>query len=281
MHPLPKRIALLIAIGSFVIGLFLLGYNLRIISESAVSIVVNLWPVLLVIGGIFLLFDSTRKRITTGEAAPTTREFALPLDGAPTEVACHIQFSYGTLRVASGAARLLTEQHGTAPEPTITRQVLGQRSEIGIVAGQPLFPSHFQLHNRWSLELPERMPLRLSVHLHESNLHMDLRALEIESLTLRAEAGVQEILLGKPRRTVKAQLYSSGGSLSLTLPADVFTWVRLLNPFCRVDYPQGDLMRREDGSFVTTGEQKSRESVEIEVDGPLRTLVLDITDPET
>jgi hypothetical protein len=278
MHPLPKRIALLLAIGSFVIGLFLLGYNLRLISEPAMTIVVNLWPVLLVAGGIILVVDSTRKRVTTDENAPAIREFALPIEPGSLELACRLQFSYGTLVVSPGDSRLVTEHVGSAPDPFISQQLLGQQNEISVSTGQPLFPSHFQLHNRWSLELPALIPLRLSLQLHESNLRMDLRKLDVESLELRAEAGTQEIYIGRPGHKMTVQVYSSGGSLSLFLPAHDFSWVRLLNPFCRVDYPQGDLEKREDGSLVTPRTQNSRESVEIEVDGPIRNLVLDIVE---
>lgn len=278
MNPLPKRIALLLATGSFVIGLILLGYNLRLMSERAMNILVNLWPLLLVFGGILLVVDSTRKRFTTADTAPTTRQFPLPIEPGSSELACRLLFSYGTLIVAPGGSRLVTEHTGNGPDPSISCQLLGQRSEITVTTGQPLFPSHFQLHNRWSLELPSRIPLRLSLQLHESDLRMDLRQLDVESLELRAEAGTQEIFIGRPGHKMTAQVYSSGGSLSLFLPAHVFSWVRLLNPFCRVDYPQGDLEKREDGSLVTPRTQNSRESVEIEVDGPIRNLVLDITE---
>jgi len=282
MNPLPKRIALLLATGSFVIGLFLLASNLRLVSDGAMNVVINLWPLLLMFGGIMLVIDSNRKRLTTDEAAPTTRQFPLPIEPGSSELACRLMFSYGTLVVTPGDSRLVTEHVGNGPDPSISRQLLGQRSEITVATGQPLFPAHFQLHNRWSLELPPRIALRLSLQLHESDLRMDLRQLDVESLELRAESGTQEIFIGRPGRKMTAQVYSSGGSLSLFLPAHVFSWVRLLNPFCRVDYPQGDLEKREDGSLVTPRTQNSRESVEIEVDGPIRNLVLDIMEaPET
>jgi len=64
MHPLTKRIALLVSMFSLVIGLFLLGYNLHFISEETKSTALNLWPILLVIAGIMLVFDSTKKRVS-------------------------------------------------------------------------------------------------------------------------------------------------------------------------------------------------------------------------
>jgi hypothetical protein len=45
-----------------------------------------------------------------------------------------------------------------------------------------------------------------------------------------------------------------------------------------VDYPQGDLEKKEDGSLVTARAADTHGSVDVEVDGPLRALYLDIDD---
>jgi hypothetical protein len=285
MHPLTKRIALLLSIFSLVIGLFLLAYNLHLISEPAQSIALNLWPLLLVIAGIMLVVDSEKKkRVSTQASGLTSREFPLPCPESAREITCKVQFSYGRLVVArsSDAPRLFTEQFGTSPAPAIVQDMVGERCEITVGISQPLFPAHFQLRNTWRLELPAHIPIHLSLHLHEANLRMDVRSLEVESLDLRMDSGAQEILLGRPRKKLVGQIYSSGGDLSVVLPSRVFAWVRLLNPFCRVDYPQGDLEKREDGSLVTPTAVEAKGSVELSVDGPIRNLVLDIEEsPET
>lgn len=280
MHPLMKRIAILVSIFSLVIGLFLLGYNLHFISEEARSAALNLWPVLLVIAGIMLVFDSTKKRVSAHASSVRTLQFPIPIPPAATELAFRVQFSYGRLVVgcAAGPPCLVTEQVGSGSSPAITQQILGDRTEISIAIGQPLFPSHFQLRNTWRLDLPRAIMLRLAVQLHEADLRMDLRGLEVESLDMRTDSGAQEILLGKPRKKLSGQIYSSGSDLSLVLPARVFAWVRLLNPFCRVDYPQGDLEKREDGSLVTPTAGDTQGTVEIAVDGPIHNLVLDVED---
>ncbi len=269
---------MLVSIFSLVIGLFLLGYNLRVISEEARSTALNLWPVILVAAGIILVVDSARKRASAHKTDVRKTQFPILLPAAPSEVAFRVQFSYGRLEVACAAEgpRLLIEQVGPGAPPAITHETLGDRSEVSIAISQPLFPSHFQLRNTWRLELPPGAPLRLSLLLHEADLHMDLRRLQVESLDLRTDSGAQEVFLGRPRRKLSGQIYSSGSDLSLVLPSRVFAWVRLLNPFCRVDYPQGDLERKEDGSFITPAAPDSKGSVEIAVDGPIRNLVLDI-----
>ena len=280
MHPLTKRIALLVSLFSLVIGLFLLGYNMHFISEEAKSTALNLWPILLVIAGIMLVFDSTKKRVSAQASSVKIVQFPLPVPAGADEIAFRVHFSYGRLVVgsAAGAPRLVTEQVGSGASPVITNAMIGDRTEISIAISQPIFPSHFQLRNTWRLDLPRGVTLRMGLQLHEADLRMDLRALDVESLDLRTDSGAQEVLLGRPRRKLSGQIYSSGSDLSLILPARVFAWVRLLNPFCRVDYPQGDLEKREDGSLVTPAGGDAQGTVEIAVDGPIHNLVLDVED---
>jgi hypothetical protein len=280
MHPLARRIALLVAVFSLLTGVFLLGYNLRLITEEARGVALDLWPVLLIGAGILLVGDSTKKRAFANTTRAHTVQFPLPQSPEASELTCRVQFSYGRLVTspADGPARLVTEQVGPAPAPSIQQQIVGDHHEISIAISQPLFPAHFQLHNTWRLELPRSVTLHLFLQLHEADLRMDLRPLEVESLDLKAESGDHQIVLCRPRKKLSARIYASGSNLSLVLPARVFAWVRLLNPFCRVDYPQGDLEKKEDGSLVTARVADLHGSVDVEVDGPLRTLYLDIDD---
>jgi hypothetical protein len=280
MHPLARRIALLVSGFSLLIGAFLLGYNLHLIDQDATTVALNLWPVLLIAAGIILVGDSTRKRAFAVAGRAHTVQFPLP-ETAASETDIRVQFSYGRLVAgrADGAPRLVTEQVGAAAAPSISEQSIGDRTEVAVAISQPLFPSHFQLHNTWRLELPAERLLRLFLHLHEADLRMDLRELSVEHFELSAEAGDHEVFLGRPARKLTARVKAAGGTVRLVLPPRVFTWVRLLNPFCRVDYPQGDLQKNEDGSLVSVHAQPGQGTVEVEVDGPVRTLVLDIDEP--
>ncbi len=284
MRPLTRRISLLVSLFSLVIGLFLLGYNLRFISEAARATALNLWPVLLVLAGILLVVDSAKKRSFSRAADIQTLQFPIPLPPTVREVYCKVQFSYGRLVLGASPSesRLVTEQLGSVIVPSIVQESIGVVSEIAIAMSQPLFPAHFQLRNTWRLELCHAIPLRLALHLHEADLLMDLHALDVESLELKTDSGTQKILLGKPRKKLTGQIYSSSADLSVILPSLTFVHVRLLNPFCRVDYPQGDLEKREDGSLVSPPGRETQGSIEFTIDGPIRNLILDIEDqPET
>jgi len=282
MHPLAKRIALLSSGFCLVIGLFLLGYNLEFISEQAMNTALNLWPLLLVLAGFMLVVDSARKSVSASSSRMASQEFPLPLEAGSMELALHVQFSYGKLlaETAPTAPRLVTETIEPRPAPAIRSEMVGNRSDISISVNQPFFPSRLKAGNTWRLQLPRDIPLRLSLQLHEADMRLDLRELAVEALDIRADSGTQEVLLGLPREKLNGQIYCSGSNLCLILPARVFARVHLLNPFCRVDFPQGDLERREDGSLITPRSGDNRGSVEIEVDGPIRSLVLDVEDTD-
>ncbi len=278
MHPLARWIALLFSAFCLVIGAFLLAYNLQLISSSTVTTALNLWPLLLVLAGVMLVGDSTKKRVFAHASASRTEEYPLPLEPGSAELGVRVQFSYGTLvaEPSASAARLVTESSDSRPAPAIRREIVGDRTDIAISVTQPMFPTHVKAENTWRLQLPVDVPMRLSLQLHEADMRLDLRRLTVESIELNMDSGTQKVLLGLPRTRLNGQIYCAGSNLSLVLPARVFAQVRLLNPFCRVDFPQGDLEKREDGSLVTPRTADSRGRVEIDVDGPIRNLVLDI-----
>jgi hypothetical protein len=279
MHPLAKRIALLVSLFCPVLGLFLLSYNLRLIPDSTLVIALNLWPLLLILSGFLLIVDSLKKRRFTRSSLIESKEFPISVAGA-SELICRVSFSYGTLNVGPAQAqpRLRVEQIGAIGDPAILREERGTASILNLAMTQPFFPSYFQLLNTWHLELPPAFNVRLEMHLHEVNLSMDLRELKLENLEMRAGSGKQEIRIGSLQEKCTAQIYSSSSDLSIVLPTRAYIQVLLLNPFCRVDYPQGDLERKEDGSFVSVQSEGARNSVEISIDGPIKNLVLDLED---
>jgi hypothetical protein len=282
MQPLTRRIALLLSFFCVVLGLFLLGYNLHLISEQTKQFALDLWPLALVIAGILLVADSLRKRRFSRSSMIQTKEFKLPLSAQAMDLLCRVHFSYGTLNLGESADGpiLRAEQIGSMGDPAALREASGGTSILTLTMTQPLFPSYFQLLNTWRLDLPGSLPLRLELHLHEVNLSMDLRRLNVESIDLRADSGKQEILMGRPLKKLTGQIYSSSAELSLLLPSRSYIRVLLLNPFCRVDYPQGDLERREDGSFVSASAKDAHGSVEFSIDGPIKNLILDVEETD-
>jgi hypothetical protein len=283
MHPLAKRIALLASGSCLVLGLILLADNLGLIPRETMWVALNLWPLALIIAGILLVADSLKKSRFTRISMTRTTDYPLPVSPDAHEILFRIYFSYGTLSIGDceDVPKIRAEQIGAMGDPAVQSEIRGAVSVLTITMTQPIFPSHFQLLNSWHLDLPRGLPVRLELHLHEANLLMDLRRLTVESLDVKADVGTHEIRLGGQRKKLSGHIYSSSSDLSLVLPSRAYAQVLLRNPFCRVDYPQGDFERREDGSFVSSSAGDGRSSIEIEIDGPIRNLVLDVADSET
>jgi hypothetical protein len=277
-----KRIALLVSLFCLVLGLFLLGYNLKLISDQAKWITLQLWPLVIISTGILLVADSLAKRRFTRSSMIEAKEFILPHAPEAQEILCRVHFSYGMMKLdaSENGPILLSEQIGSMGEPTILEELRGGTSVLTVTMTQPMFPSYFQLLNTWHLRLPPSVPTRLELHLHEANLQMDLRRLSVENIDIRSGSGKQEILIGRLQKKLSAQIYSSSTELSIVLPSRTYAQVLLLNPFCRVDYPQGDFERREDGSLVSAAAGDSPGAFEVSIDGPIKNLVLDIEDAD-
>jgi hypothetical protein len=283
MLPLTRRIALLASGFSLVLGLFLLGSNLMLIPQRAREVAVGLWPLLLIVAGILLVVDSFRKRRYTRSTLSQSRSFPLPLPPGSGDLLCRVGFSYGRLRIAAApdAPSLVVQQFGSSGDPSLEHETRGATAVLALGMAKPLFPTSFQLHNRWQLGLPAGLPISLELNLHEADLVLDLRRLTVESLEVRADSGEQSLQLAGAQKKLDGRVYSSASTLAITLPSRAYSRVILLNPFCKIDYPQGDFERREDGSFVSLSPEAGPRSVELSVDGPIKNLVLDVEDAET
>jgi hypothetical protein len=260
MHRLTRRILLLVSLACVVLGLFLLGANLGFIPGAVTAFAVDLWPLVLVAGGGILFADSLAKRRRARSFVPVTRRHELPLVPEARELSCRLQFSYGRLKVdaAEGAPYLSCEHLGPAPEPLIEQSTQRGLASLSLSLQQPLFPASFQLFNTWHLALPIAPTIGLEIHLHEAVLQLDLRGLAVEHLDLHADLGAQEILLGGRQRRLAARIVSSSSDLVIVVPAAARVETTLLNPFCRIDFPQGDFERRGDGSLVSTRSDRNR-----------------------
>jgi hypothetical protein len=280
MQRLTRRILLLVSLACVVLGLFLLGANLGFIPDRVTALAVDMWPLVLVAGGGILVADAIAKRRLTRSSIPAARRHELPVGSETHEVSCRIQFSYGRLMIdaADGTPYLLSEHVGPAPEPLIEQSTRGGITSLSLSRPQPLFPAAFQLSNTWHVGLPSAVPITLDLHLHEAVLQLDLRGLPVDRLDLRADSGAQEIMLGSRQRHLAARITSSSSDLVIIVPAAARVEATLLNPFCRIDFPQGDFERRDDGSLVSRRVEPDAGRIELTLDGALRSIVLDVDD---
>ncbi len=282
MKLVAKRIVILISISSVLIGCLLIVFQLDIIPKDLsrfTSFLLNLWPITLVIAGLIFLRDSFLRQQYLRQHAAAEKTLAISYPHNPREVSLELLFSFGQLSVGAneGETSLLRcEQFGPMPDPVIEQTAIGNTSLVKILKPKPYFSPHFRIRTTWSLSLTKKIPHNLALAIHESDLTLDMRELAVERLSLKTNSGRHTLYFPESEEKFEGTIYSSSDRLELIVPDESFLRVNLLNPFCRVEFPQGDFEKKEDGS-ISSAEAKSEFGfIELAVDGPLKQLVIDI-----
>ncbi len=279
MHPLAKRIALLVSVFSLVIGLFLLGYNLQLISRQAITIALNLWPILLVIAGFMLVADSTKKRVFAGAASVTTEQY--PADGRRrlrgAGLADPVLLRQAHRRVGRGCA---APGHGAAgervPRPAIKHETVGDRSEVSIAMSQPLFPAPpAQEHVAAGAAAPgsrcgspSSCTRRTCAWTCASSTWNPLTCARSRAARSSSSAGRSA---SSPGRSTPREAASPSSFPPRVSPGCGFSTRSAGSTIRRGIWKRGRTAR-----WSHPAHSDARGSVEIDVDGPLRNLVLDI-----
>ncbi len=282
MKAVTKKIDLLISISSVVIGCILIVFQTGIIPKdfgAFLSTLIDFWPVTLVIAGIIFLRDSFLRQRYIQRHAAIEKALALPMGGHPREINLDVSFSYGNLTVKAGGedtSLLRYEQFGPMPDPVIESSTIGHSTIVKLHKPKPYLSPHFRIRNIWNLALARNICHNLTLAIHESDLTLDLRRLLIGKIALKTDSGRHSLFFPKSSDKLEGEIYSSSDRLELVVPDQSFLRLNLLNPFCRVDFPQGDFEKKEDGSIISTPEKNDFGLIELTVDGPLKQLIIDI-----
>jgi hypothetical protein len=273
------KISLLVsAVFIIIIGLFLLIFNFNIINESILIFIVNLWPLTLIITGSLLFYDSFRKKRFGKNKKIINKEIPLNFDKNIKEMQFNLKFSYGDLNInpASDKIILKTERNDFLPDPVITMIDNETIPWIDIAVNTPILPSPVLLIHNWNLYCSKNIKYNFNIKIHEADILLNFEDITVESLKLKADLGNHKIIIGNKQNKFRGNIYSYSKKLSLILPQNVFTKIQLLNQFCRIDYPQGDFNRTDDGIFIYQADKTK--TIEIIVDGPVNHLFIDIAE---
>ncbi len=278
MHSTFKLSLFIIAIFIIIIGLFLLIFNFNLIDENILNLILNLWPLILIILGSLLFYDSFRKKRFRKNKNIRKTEYPFNFPNKINEIQYNIKFSYGELWIgpALDKIQLVTVRNDIFPEPDITRDEYSTIPCINIAINKPILPSPVLLTNLWNLFCNLDVKHNFNITIHESDLFLDLKNIPVENLKLKADLGNHKIIIGDKQRKFKGKIYSYSKKLSLIIPHNIFAKIQLLNQFCHINYPQGDFKKDEDGIFIYNANKNKAKTIEIIVDGPVNNLILDI-----
>jgi uncharacterized membrane protein len=282
MKAVTRKIVLLVSISSVIVGCILIVFQTGVIPRdfgAFLSTLINLWPITLVIAGIIFLRDSFLRQRYLLRHAAVEKALAIPTGEHPREINMDVAFSYGNLIVKAGAddtSRLSYKQFGPMPDPVVEISTIGQTVIVKLHKPKPYLSPHFRIRNIWDLTLAGTILHNIVLALHESDLTLDLRRLLIGKLSLKTDSGRHSIFFPKTPDKVEGEIYSASDRLELIIPDESFLRLNLLNPFCRVEFPQGDFEKKEDGSILSAPEKGDFGLIELTVDGPLKQLLIDI-----
>jgi len=279
MQIITRNIIAVISISFVLVGSVILLYYFNLIPYDWQEFAIDLWPVSLIIAGLIFVRDSVIKSKYLKRYEIKKKSLNLAYIEGTQDRVYNVFFSYGQLNVRATdntIPQLVYEQLGPMPEPEVDHQIIGNSSILKIKKLKPYFSPHFQIKNKWFFELIKEIPQQLYINLHDADLNADLRNLTIERFSLKANAGMHMIIFGKNKKKFLGQIYSSSSLLSLIIPTSTFLCLKLLNPFCKVDYPQGDFKKKEDGTIISSASKKDYGLIELTVDGALKQLTIDI-----
>lgn len=255
-HPEPRRASLFAPIVLIAIGLFFLLNRLNLVTQLYWLDALRLWPLLLIFLGINVLALQAPRPyaslLSGGIALVAVLSFGFVLlnglGGTPfrsrlavgdwqTEA---IQFKANGVETAvydliigpPGADLSALEDSNDLIAGTITYQdeylfdtrVTGSRASVRLAPQNQseewvFLPDYWQEYgetNRWQLGLNGRVPAALKVEAVAGRSLLDLRDLQLESLTLAANAGDVALLL--PGGDYNANLSTNAAATEITLP---------------------------------------------------------------
>lgn len=257
-------------------GVIWLLTNLEIIPSENLWGLVRLWPALLILAGIDILFS--RRLAILGallglgviaaviaillfgnsfgvDTAPQlkTETFTAEMDEAQSaKVTLDLSTQESVIHALSDSNQLFLAEINHFGE--IDFRVSGDQaktiylSQIGIESWNDLFLPGLQSKEPiWNIGLSPDLPIDLSVDAGTGHADLDLSGLELEALDYDASTGSTTILLPESAEGYETKLEASTGSMTVTLPAESNLTLILDGSTGRVTFhaPEGAAIRIE------------------------------------
>src|SRR5574340_105106 len=252
------------AVISLGLGTMFLLANFDIISWSSLSLLLKLWPLLLVAWGLDLIFQGRSPAFTiigvllgvlivlavgwyavsnTPQSRVGTTAASQPLDGA-TSAYVRISDPVGRLEVSGGASNdLLLE--GTAD--LVANLTLAQdynvkdgHGSLNIsVAGSTIGPWATGFGEPlWQMDLTDNVNLTLNSETAAGSQALDLTGLNIDQLTATVAVGSLDVTLD-PQDALEGKLSNPIGQINITVPDGALVELTLDTAISTQNYPEG------------------------------------------
>ena len=239
------------------VGVILLLHNLGYISWDLWTAVLKLWPLLLILGGLNIIFFG-RSYIGLGGlilvalviivgvnfgfgrdadghfyfgyggamGGPRFTEViekSQPLPAGATRGTVRVEMAAGRLEIGGASAALAEARFDQRNWPESVRpEIVGDGGQVTIrQSDQRGFNGIGGITNQtWTIKLTDQVPLDLTTSIGAGDVHLDLSAYKLESLHYNAGAASTTIVLGDKSPRVTVQLRTGAASTTVEVPKD-------------------------------------------------------------
>ena len=291
--PRPSLVWPLLLVG---LGALLLLQTLGLLSASLWPALAQLWPVLLILAGLDLLFGRRSARgaalvlglgvalvagsllwaaVRASQLPPGGVETLIQVPQGATRLSAQIDFQSGVLRVgALGPSDHLLEGSAHDGPGESARQDYAVSAGEGRLRLQqqpdallaPFLTGRADLA-QWEVRLTGGLPVALTVNSGAGAARLDLTGLQLTRLDLTSGLGQTEVIFA-PGQTLPAALHTGLGPTTLTLPASAAARLTIRSGQVQVHLP-ATLAPAGDNAYTTAGFDPAQPYLDIELNAGL------------
>ncbi len=280
------------AVISLGLGTIFLLANFNILSWSSLSLLVKLWPLLLIAWGLDLIFQGRSAAATiigvllgilivlavgwyaisnTPQAHLGSTAVTQPLEGA-TSATVRISDPVGRMEISGGAggdlllegsadllANLTLSQDYNVKDGYGSLNLSTGGSTIGpwiTGFGEPL----------WLMELNDNLTLTLNAETAAGSLVLDLTGLNIDQLTATVAVGSLNVTLD-PQDELEGKLSNPIGRINIIVPQGTLVEITLDTAISTQNYPEG--FTKLDDKIYSPGANAGNAAVRLKVEQPI------------
>jgi hypothetical protein len=209
----------------FGVVLIVVGAVLLVAFQMGVEVWRLLWPTLIILLGVWLLWG-----VYAGRGAAIERESAsLPLDGA-TSASLRLRHGAGRMRVGGGAGpgELFSGTFGGGLDLRSYRRGDAMEADLRVPSPTFFFPFPWAgwRNLEWEIRLTDAVPLSLRVESGASEAELDLTNLRVTELRLSTGASSTEIRLPTAAGNTTVRVEAGAASVKVWVPQGVAARIR-------------------------------------------------------
>lgn len=279
-----SRGGLLLPLVLIALGAAFLAANLGYLPPISLRAIFSLWPILLIVGGIEILFARRRPfvalvlqllviglgvALAAAQPAGLFASAGTPLssesvsrDGA-TSLALGVSGGAGDFTVSGGASELV-EARATGGDLRVRTERRAGRVEVDIDDGDGSFPfGHGAVE--LAVVVASDVPAALEVSAGAGDVRVDMRSIVVTGASVEAGAGDITVVLPAPRGDVPVRVESGAAEIVIEVPDGVEARVTVSGGAFSLDSDNGRL-RAEGGTAQTSGYASATDRVTVTVE---------------